>query len=347
MVKSFVELLLDYYSGLLNFNHGDSDKEEFVLDELQYTIKWNKKDDDTNRSVEIWYETLRLMKILFKNSEVVGISMEIKGNKENYGSHDISRSGKLLEGVKEETNGSTFMTGKFYNKDMMIEHKGIMVNGKREGFGVEYFTDLQRPHFVGFFRNDRWHGMGIVYSRNGKYEFLSIRQGEPVLRILELNGESGLERIEKNVRKLVVHATNSVNTLNVGRLLGNAPFLTELVIHDGSWKNLTKLDIIGFKHLKKIEIGDEVMVDVVGKDDNYASPCVNTLTIRSLPSLETLRIGKKSCNYIQKFEVEDCNELESISIGGKCNGNEFSTETFAWCREFRIMSRHCANVNKI
>ena len=82
----------------------------------------------------------------------------------------ISEDGSRWEG--DWYNEKPFGFGSVYDGEGNRIYSGFMFEGKKIGFGEEYFADNHKVDYCGNFMNDKRHGWGVKYDRNGnvKYE---------------------------------------------------------------------------------------------------------------------------------------------------------------------------------
>lgn len=71
--------------------------------------------------------------------------------------------------------------GKLYFTNGKLSYEGDFVNGKKEGFGKEYYFSTGEVAYVGEFRNDKREGLGISYDTKGKLVFKgTFKDGSPL-----------------------------------------------------------------------------------------------------------------------------------------------------------------------
>ena len=64
-----------------------------------------------------------------------------------------------------------FGFGNYYDGDGNRIYTGFVFDGKKVGFGTEYFADVYKVDYCGNFMNDQRHGWGITYDKNGNKLF--------------------------------------------------------------------------------------------------------------------------------------------------------------------------------
>ena len=77
----------------------------------------------------------------------------------------INEDGSRWEG--DWYNQQPFGFGSIYDGDGNRIYSGFMFDGKKIGFGTEYFSDNHKVDYCGNFINDKRHGWGTTYDRNG------------------------------------------------------------------------------------------------------------------------------------------------------------------------------------
>ena len=78
----------------------------------------------------------------------------------------ISEDGSRWEG--DWYNQQPFGFGSVYDGEGNRIYSGFMFEGKKIGFGTEYFADNHNVDYCGNFMNDKRHGWGTTYDRNGQ-----------------------------------------------------------------------------------------------------------------------------------------------------------------------------------
>ena len=78
---------------------------------------------------------------------------------------EIYGEGDRWEG--DSFNGIPFGYGHFYDDEGNRMYSGFLYKGKKVGYGTEYFADTHTIDYCGHFMNDKRHGWGISYDRNG------------------------------------------------------------------------------------------------------------------------------------------------------------------------------------
>ena len=170
----------------------------------------------------------------------------------------ISKDGSCWEG--DLYDNKPFGFGICYNGEGKRVYNGFMFDGKKVGFGTEYFPGSVHASYHGNYINDKRHGWGIRYDRNGRklYEgdwILGNKIADTQIVIakncpeieddcenlifynsdLMLNDESGYAyygRQTPNKR----HNTKHINQNNIHNLFHN--LVTELVFDEESCNRL-------------------------------------------------------------------------------------------------------------
>ena len=78
----------------------------------------------------------------------------------------LSEDGSRWEG--DWYNDKPFGFGCVYDGEGNRIYSGFMFNGKKVGYGEEYFADNHIVDYCGNFMNDLRHGWGTTYNRNGE-----------------------------------------------------------------------------------------------------------------------------------------------------------------------------------
>lgn len=335
IVNSLINKLVFHHPGIFRATKDNQINKELVLDQLSLSIEGKLVDGVVHGDVDLFQEGLLLVTFTFEKGKPVSITMKTDFS----GIYDLSYGGKRVEGSKIVENEITYYVGNFYNEEDRLEYQGIMVNNKRIGFGISHFPDLERPSYIGFYRNDIPHGIGIFYDRNGEGLCSLVKNGVAACSKLVVNETQHLTDITSVVISVDFYPGCLYENIDICKQLQKAPDLITLCIHDYCLNDLSNLSITGLNALTTIEIGNNAMVDDIEKRDDYWNPIHNTLSFYRLPSLKIIKIGKRSCNNVQKLRIEECDHLERIEIGGKCTNETEMIGSFAWCRAFIVMSR--------
>ena len=157
-------------------------------------------------------------------------------------------------------NEQPFGFGSVYDGEGNRIYSGFMFEGKKIGFGTEYFADNHKVDYCGNFMNDLRHGWGTTYDRNGQklYEGdwrCGKNDFEDERIVIEDNCEEDDLRIHDLIKELEI-GENCLNKWKDDLVIENYPNLQSIVVKKNSLQNLKLLKICNCEKLKTIEIGD-------------------------------------------------------------------------------------------
>ena len=152
-----------------------------------------------------------------------------------------------------------FGFGSVYDGDGNRVYTGFMFKGQKVGFGTEYFTDVYRVDYCGYFMNDKRHGWGTTYDRNGNVLYegewrCGKNDFEDVVHIKD-NSEKDCLVIHDLIKELVI-GENCLNEWKDDLVIENYPNLEKIIVKKNSLKKLKSLKICNCEKLKTIEIED-------------------------------------------------------------------------------------------
>ena len=152
-------------------------------------------------------------------------------------------------------NQFPFGFGSIYDGEGNRIYSGFMFEGKKIGFGEEYFADNHKVDYCGNFMNDKRHGWGTTYDRNGNklYEG-DWRFGKNAFdeRIV-IKNEKDCLRIHDLIKELEI-GEKCLNDWKYDLIIQNYPNLQSIVVKKNSSQNLNLLKICNCEKLKNIEI---------------------------------------------------------------------------------------------
>ena len=109
----------------------------------------------------IFDESMKLMK---KQDDDTFVDFDNK--MERHVIKDIVEDGNLWEG--DWYNEKPFGFGSVYDGEGNRIYVGFMFDGKKIGYGTEFFSDNHKVDYCGNFINDKRHGWGVSYDRDGQ-----------------------------------------------------------------------------------------------------------------------------------------------------------------------------------
>ena len=257
---------------------------------------------------------------------------------------DNANSGERIEGFVDEKG--VIEEGNFFNESNRLVYCGMNVNKKHFGFGIEYYDVGEKEiiHYIGFYFNDKYDGIGIEIDQNGSlYRYGIWSEGMFISKRLVISGDIGFNKIHETVIELHVEPTAKVIP-DISGAIQHAKRLKRLVINDNSLFQLTSFSLSSLKNLEEIWIGDNVMTGGPLTRDEGNTSIVNRFCLESLPALYHLHIGCRSLYRCQDMIIRNCNQLKHIEIGRIRQVLERNSGSFDWCRSFILSSIH-SNIN--
>ena len=149
---------------------------------------------------------------------------------------DLNENGTRWEG--DSLNGSPLGYGRIYNPENQLIYKGFMFEGMKVCFGEEYYGDIGIVEYEGNYYKNMKNGYGKLYDKKNEL----VYEGE------WLNDKSLHEECLKIENELYD------NSIHFG--------INELIIGDNCECSISDLTLIGFNHLRLLEIGDNSLMNV-------------------------------------------------------------------------------------
>ena len=183
-------------------------------------------------------------------------------------------------------NEQPFGFGSIYDGEGNRIYSGFMFEGKKIGFGEEFFADNHKIDYCGNFMNDKRHGWGITYDRNGQKLFEGDwRCGKNDFEeriVIEDNCEEDDLRIHDLIKELEI-GEKCFKEWKDDLVIENYPNLEKILVKEKSLQNLNSLKICNCEKLETIEIktGDERIINGQWYD-NGALRNVNNVIIESI-----------------------------------------------------------------
>ena len=169
----------------------------------------------------------------------------------------LNEDGSRWEG--DWYNQQPFGFGSIYDGEGNRIYSGFMFEGKKIGFGTEYFADNHKVDYCGNFMNDLRHGWGVSYDRNGQklYEGdwrCGKNDFEDERIVIEDNCEEDDWRIHDLMKELEIGNDCFIEWKD-DLLIENYPNLQSIVVKN-SLQNLKSLKICNCEKLKIIKTED-------------------------------------------------------------------------------------------
>ena len=160
-----------------------------------------------------------------------------------------------------------FGFGSFYDGEGNRVYSGFVYDGKKVGYGTEYFADSHTVDYCGNFLNNLRHGWGTTYNKNGQklYEGdwrLGRNCGFEDTIEVEDNCDYSLE-IHDWIKELIV-GKNCFNSLRWSGdlVIEKYPILEKIIVKNNSLRNLHSLKICNCEELKTIETEESAFHNV-------------------------------------------------------------------------------------
>ena len=224
---------------------------------------------------------------------------------------DLNSNGKRWEGGIMRNR--PFGYGVLYNEEGQKVFEGYMVERKKAIFGKEYFGDIGRVQYMGFFCDDKRCGKGVSYDRNGNVEFDGFwRNDKPYS--WEFDGnilDHRLETVELPNQSLRTAGTlvfplwmHSLKRIVTGKLCGD---------------DVRFVEIDGLEKLESISFGERSFTTNKEWYYNWARwKTDGLLRILNCPNLEIVEIGEFSFSDYNFLELKNLPSLKAIEMEKKC-----------------------------
>lgn len=197
---------------------------------------------------------------------------------------DETPSGRRWEG--DIIDGIPFGICEYYDEDNRLCYKGIVIDGERDIWGIQYFElSLELPEYIGFWKNNEKLSVGDMFDRKG-----NPLGGNPFGRKFDNFTHLKFDVIQDCPLSNLISCLESIR---ITRYVGN--LLDTLVIKD-------------FQKLSLITIGTMCF--------NRCNKCL----IENLPSLTVISIGEKCFSYRgyacenSVFSIRNCKKLNCLTI---------------------------------
>ena len=168
----------------------------------------------------------------------------------------LNEDGSRWEG--DWYNEKPFGFGSLFDGDGNRIYSGFMFEGKKIGFGTEYFADNHKVDYCGNFMNDKRHGWGTTYDRNGQKLFEGewrFGKNDFEDERIVIENEDDCLRIHDLIKELEI-GENCLNERKDDLIIQDYPNLESIIVKKYSLQNLNSLKICNCDKLKTIEIED-------------------------------------------------------------------------------------------
>ena len=211
---------------------------------------------------------------------------------------DETPSGRRWEG--DIIDGIPFGLCEYYDEDNRLSYKGIVIDGERDIWGIQYFAlSMELPEYIGFWKNNKKLSVGDMFDR----------KGNPL-------GRNPFGGMFDNFTHLYFHVIQDcplpnllscLESIQITRYVGNLLDTLEI-------KNFQKLSSITigtmcFNRCYKCLIENLPALTSVSIDENSFSRRVYALensifSIKNCQALNLLSIGRLSFRYYERFIIE-------------------------------------------
>ena len=182
-------------------------------------------------------------------------------------------------------NEKPFGFGSLFDGEGNRVYSGFMFDGKKIGFGTEYFADNHQVDYCGNFMNDKRHGWGTTYDRNGQKLFEGewrFGKNDFEDERIVIENEKDCLRIHDLIKELEI-GKNCLNIWQDDLVIKNYPNLQSIVVKRNSLQNLKSLKICNCEKLKTIQVEDGKVWEENRKWYSSGAFCyVNSVIIMSI-----------------------------------------------------------------
>ena len=236
-------------------------------------------------------------------------------------------------------NQQPFGYGNNYNGDGNRVYSGFMFEGKKVGFGTEYFADNHAVDYVGIFMNDLRHGWGTSYDRYGNklYEGDWRFGKNDIEEIIDIQNDNDINMY--TIHDLIKELKIGDNCFNYhsGKLVINYfGRLETLKIGNKCFGRITYVKISHCYKLKSIRIMKNNFNLCSDSKDNLKRD--GSVEIAENPSLEEIIIGQFSFgDYTTEFKLQGLENLKTLEVGSDDN-IEVAYGCFYWLDHLNLSS---------
>ena len=175
----------------------------------------------------------------------------------------ISDDGSRWEG--DWYNQQPFGFGSVYDGEGNRIYSGFMFEGKKIGFGEEYFADNHKVDYCGNFINDKRHGWGVSYDRNGQklYEGeWGYGKNDFSSCVISKKGKD-IRLINFNVNELIIEY-NCFSNFKGDLVIENIELLQYIFMGKNSFSKASSFTVRNCKNLIRMDIEDGALNIVNG-----------------------------------------------------------------------------------
>ena len=178
---------------------------------------------------------------------------------------EICRNGRIVisdDGSRWEGdcyNNQPFGFGSFYDGEGSRIYSGFMFEGKKVGFGTEYFADIYKVDYCGNFINNKRHGWGTTYNRNGQ----KLYEGEWKYGINQFSScivgkdKKDFEMINLSVNELIIEDNCFDSVKSLGAIvIDNIELLQYILIGKNNFSKAWSFTVRNCKELCLVSIED-------------------------------------------------------------------------------------------
>ena len=203
-------------------------------------------------------------------------------------------------------NGKPYGYGVIYDEEGRKEYEGFMINESKTGYGIEYYSDIDRVKYDGCYYNNNRFGKGTLYDRNGVIEYEGMWKNDTPCSSL-FDGKT----VDNHTESIVI-PDKSLNKSESIILPSFLHSLKRIVIGDECFGNVRLFEMDGLSELEIIVIGEKSF-RIIGSERSDG-----TCRIVNCPILKSIQIGDKSFRDYHSFELNNLPSLHSIEIGWGC-----------------------------
>ena len=201
-----------------------------------------------------------------------------------------------------------------YDEEGRKEYEGFIINESKTGYGIEYYSDIDRVKYDGCYYNNNRFGKGTLYDRNGVIEYEGMWKNDTPYSS-QFDGKT----IDNNTESVII-PKGSLKKPESIILPSFLHSLKRVVIRNGCFGNVRLFELIRLSELEIIVIGKKSF-RISGSERSDGS-----CRIVNCPKLKSIQIGDWSFEDYHSFELNNLPSLQTIKI---CMGCFFFAPLFS------------------